>query len=72
MPLRTAANWGLSPCWPAVSTIDSGRWPSLDRQVQLAAQPAPRAPERVVGGLVVDSARFFALAVPPLRAPAAC
>ena len=45
---------------------------TLDRQVQLATQPTPRAPERVVGGLDVDSAWFFALPVPPLRAPAAC
>jgi hypothetical protein len=45
---------------------------SLDRQVQLAAQPTPGAPERVVGGLIVDPARCFALALPPLRAPAAC
>jgi hypothetical protein len=44
----------------------------LDRQVQLAAQPAPGAPERVVGWLDVDSAWFFALPLPPLRAPAAC
>jgi hypothetical protein len=45
---------------------------ALDGQVQLAAQPAPGAPERVVGRLGVDPARFFALPVPPLRAPAAC
>jgi len=45
---------------------------TLDGQVQLAAQPTPGAAERVVGGLDVDSAWFFALAVPPLRAPAAC
>ena len=44
----------------------------LDRQMQLAAQPTPRAPERVVLGLDVDSARFLASALPPLRAPAAC
>src|ERR671924_32553 len=44
----------------------------LDRQVQLAAQSAPRAPKGVVGRLDVDSARFFALPLPPLRAPAAC
>jgi hypothetical protein len=25
MPPNTAANWGLSPRWPAVTTIDSGR-----------------------------------------------
>jgi hypothetical protein len=44
----------------------------LDRQVQLAAQPAPRAAQGVVGRLDVDPARFFALPLPPLRAPAAC
>jgi hypothetical protein len=43
---------------------------TLDRQVQLAAQPTPGAAERVVGGLDVDSAWFLALAVSPLRAPA--
>jgi hypothetical protein len=36
--------------------------------VQLAAQPAPGAAERMVGRLVVDSARFFALPVPPICA----
>ena len=40
----------------------------FDRQVQLGGQPTPRAPERVVGRLDVDPARFFALPVPPLRA----
>jgi hypothetical protein len=49
-----------------------GALATLDRQVQLAAQPASGAPKGVIGGLVVDSARFFALPVPPLRAPAAC
>ena len=44
----------------------------LDGQVQLGGQPTPGAPEPMVGRFVVDSARFFALAVPPLRAPAAC
>jgi hypothetical protein len=49
-----------------------GALATLDGQVQLAGQSAPGAPERVVLGLVVDSAWFFALPVPPLRAPAAC
>jgi hypothetical protein len=49
-----------------------GALATLDGQVQLAAQPTPGAPERVIGGLDVDSAWFFALAFPPLRAPAAC
>src|SRR4029453_18195844 len=44
---------------------------SLDGQMQLAAQPTPGAPERMVVGLVVDSAWFFALGAPPWRAPAA-
>jgi hypothetical protein len=45
---------------------------TLDRQVQLAAQPTPRTPEPMVGRLDVDPARCFALPLPPLRAPAAC
>src|SRR5215207_6371857 len=45
---------------------------SLDCQVQLAGQPTPGASQGVVGRLGVDSAWFFALALPPLRAPAAC
>ena len=45
---------------------------TFDGQMELGGQPASGAPECVVGRLVVDSARFFALAVPPLRAPAAC
>ena len=45
---------------------------TLDGQVQLAGQPTPGAPQRMVWGLDVDPARFFALPVPPLRAPAAC
>ena len=49
-----------------------GALASLDGQVQLAGQPASGAPEAMVLGLIVDPARFFALPVPPLRAPAAC
>jgi hypothetical protein len=49
-----------------------GTLAALDGQVQLAAQPTPGAPEPVVVRLDVDSAWFFALPVPPLRAPAAC
>jgi hypothetical protein len=45
---------------------------AINGQVQLAAQPTPGTPEPMVGWLDVDSAWFFALAVPPLRAPAAC
>ena len=44
---------------------------TFDGQMELAVSP-PGAPECVVGRLDVDPARFFALAVPPLRAPAAC
>jgi len=44
----------------------------LDGQVQLGRQPTPGTPEPMVGGFGVDSARFFALPIPPLRAPAAC
>jgi hypothetical protein len=44
----------------------------IDGQVQLGGQPTPGAAKPVVGRLDVDPARFFALAVPPLRAPAAC
>jgi hypothetical protein len=44
----------------------------LDRQVQLAGQPATGPPERVIGGLDGDSTRRLALEVPLLRAPAAC
>jgi hypothetical protein len=44
----------------------------LHRQVQLAGQPTPGAAEGVIGWFDVDPARFFALTVPPLRAPAAC
>jgi hypothetical protein len=39
---------------------------TLDRQVQLAAQPTPGAAKGMVGRLEVDPARFFALPVPPL------
>jgi len=62
----------------AVTALTSGQdnrqgaLTTLDGQVQLATQPAPGAAQGVVGRLVVDSARFFALPVPPLRAPAAC
>jgi hypothetical protein len=45
---------------------------TLDRQMQLGGQPAPGAAKGVVGWFDVDSARFFALPAPPLRAPAAC
>jgi hypothetical protein len=38
---------------------------TLDRQVQLAGQPTPRASQGVVVGLDVDSAWFFALPLPP-------
>jgi hypothetical protein len=58
---------------PAGSEHDRQRPLALvDRQVQRAAQPAPGAPELLVVRLDVDPARFFALPVPPLRAPAAC
>jgi len=44
----------------------------LDRQVQLGGQPAPGPPQAMVGRLDVHPARFFVLAFPLLRAPAAC
>jgi hypothetical protein len=43
---------------------------TLDGQMQLAAQPSPRTAKPVVLRLVVDPARFSALPLPPLWAPA--
>jgi hypothetical protein len=39
MPASTAANWGLSPRWPAVITIDSGRWPCSQARCTLVVSP---------------------------------
>jgi hypothetical protein len=40
----------------------------LDGQVELGRQPTSGAAERVILGLVVDSAWFFALPIPPICA----
>jgi hypothetical protein len=39
MPSRTATNCGLSPRWPAVMTIDSGRWPCSQARCSLVVSP---------------------------------
>ena len=72
MPPSTAPKLG------AVATLAGGDQDrqrplaTLDRQMQLGGQPAPGPPQAMVGRLDVHPARFFVLAFPLLRAPAAC
>jgi hypothetical protein len=46
MPPSTAANWGLSPRWPAVTRIDSGRWPPSTARCSLLVSPPRSVPGR--------------------------
>ena len=44
IPSSTVWNWGLSPRWPAVTTIDSGRWPPSTARCSLVVSPPRERP----------------------------
>src|SRR5215203_4770488 len=48
----TAANWGESPRWPAVNTIDSGRWPCSTARWSLQLSPPRERPRAWSAGSV--------------------
>jgi hypothetical protein len=52
MPPNTAANWGLSPRWPAVTRIDSGRWPPSTARCSFVVSPPRERPSAWSWGLL--------------------